>query len=199
MGSKRYQQWGWLAALCLCAAPAWADNWSWRDADWGEVMLGAFSGIVAHETGHLVVAKSKGYPVGHDGLSITYPGAVYTGPGQFQLASAGYQVQWMWSEAVLRDEHWHERAGPPTDFGAGVVLSSAAVSLAYLTVLKEQYNGDVYGMSNATGLSHDRIALLMAIPAAVDTWRMMGSDVPSWVPRLGLAGKLVRMTWIWTY
>jgi hypothetical protein len=185
----------------LAALPAWAwgQGWSLREADWGGMTLGVVSGIAAHEAGHLVVAKSKGYRVSHEGLSITYPGTDFTRSGQLQLASAGYQTQWLLSELVLRDDRWQERKTPPGDFGAGVVLSSIGVSLAYLTVLKNQYNGDIYGVSRASGMSHDRAALAIAIPAALDAWRLFGDDVPEWVPNLSVMGKGLAMAWIWTY
>ena len=189
----------WLFALFVLSASVKAQGWSLADADWGQVTLGIVSGIVAHEAGHVVVAKSKGYPVSHDGLSITYPGVNFTRSGQLQLASAGYQTQWVLSELALRDEHWHERTSPPGDFGAGVVLSSVAVSLAYLTILENQYNGDIYGISRASGMSHDRAALTMAIPAMLDAWRLFGEDVPEWVPQLAVLSKGTAMLWIWSY
>jgi hypothetical protein len=189
----------WLSALMAFPAGAGAQGWSLADADWGQVALGIVAGVAAHETGHIVVAKSKGYPVSHDGLSITYPGVNFTRAGQLQLASAGYQTQWVLSEFALRDEHWHERKTPPGDFGAGVVLSSVAVSLAYMTILENQYNGDIYGISRATGMSHDRAALTMAIPAMFDAWRLLGEDVPEWVPQLSVLSKGTAMVWIWSY
>jgi hypothetical protein len=188
----------WLL-FALSPMNARGEGWSLGEADWGRLSMGIVSGIAAHEMGHLVVAKSKGYRVSHDGMSLTYPGADFTRSGQLQLASAGYQTQWVLSELVLRDDDWQERKTPPSDFGAGVVLSSVGVSVAYLTVLKNQYNGDVYGVSRASGMSHDRAALLMAIPAALDAWRLLGDEVPEWVPNLALASKSVEMAWIWSY
>ncbi|MDO8990592.1 MAG: hypothetical protein Q7U91_13280 [Sideroxyarcus sp.] len=178
---------------------AHGEGWSLREADWGSLTLGIVSGIVAHEAGHLVVAKSKGYTVSHDGLSITYPGTDFTRAGQLQLASAGFQTQWVLSELVLRDKNGRENTKPPTDFGAGVVISYVGVSAAYLTFLKNQYNGDIYGMSRATGMSHDRLALMMAIPAMLDAWRLFGNDVPTWVPAVSVMSKGVGAAWIWTY
>jgi len=190
-----------ILLLCVSLAPlnARSEGWSLREADWMEMSLGIVSGIAAHEAGHLLVAKSKGYRVSHDGLSITYPGVDFTRSGQLQLASAGYQTQWILSEFILRDEQWRERKTAPGDYSAGVVLSSVGVSVAYLTFLKNQYNGDVYGVARSTGMSHDRAALLMAIPGLLDGWRLMGKDVPEWVPNLAVASKGVAMTWIWTY
>ncbi len=124
-------------------------------------------------------------------------GVNFTRAGQLQLASAGYQTQWVLSEFALRDEHWQERKTPPGDFGAGVVLSSVAVSLAYLTILPVQRR--YLGISRATGMSHDRAALTMAIPAMLDAWRLLGDDVPSWVPQLAVLSKGTAMVWIWSY
>lgn len=190
-----------MSMLALSPASASAEGWT-IEADtsaWERFALGIASGIVAHEAGHLVVAKTKGYRVSHEGLSITYPGTDFTRAGQLQLASAGFQTQWVLSEWVLRDEHGHERTKPPGDFGAGVVFSYIGVSAAYLTFLKNQYNGDVYGMSRASGYSHDRIALMMAIPAVLDAWRLFGDDVPEWVPTLSVMSKGIGAAWIWSY
>ncbi len=187
--------------LVFCGLPttAQAEGWSLREADWMDMSLGVVSGIVAHEVGHFVVAKSKGYQVSHDGLSITYPGTNFTHSGQLQLASAGFQTQWVLSELVLRDQNGREHIRPPSDFGAGVVISYVGVSAAYLTFLKNQITGDVYGMSHASGLSHDRIALMMAIPAVLDAWRLFGDDVPEWVPAVSVMSKGIGAAWIWSY
>jgi hypothetical protein len=178
---------------------AHGEGWSLREADWMDMSLGIVSGIVAHEVGHFVVAKTKGYRVSHDGFSITYPGADFTPSGQLQLASAGFQTQWVLSELVLRDKNGRENIRPPSDFGAGVVLSYVGVSAAYLTFLKNQSTGDIYGMSNASGMSHDRLALMMAVPAVLDAWRLFGDDVPAWVPVMSVMSKGVVAAWIWSY
>lgn len=193
-----------LLMLCMIAIfPACARGESWSldesGSGWERFALGFASGIAAHETGHILVATAKGYSVSHDGLSITYPGAKLTPAGQLQLASAGFQTQWVLSELVLRDQSGHEHRKRPGDFGAGVVCSYLGVSFAYLTFLKNQNQGDVAGMSYATGLSHDRIALMMAVPAVLDAWRLFGNDVPEWVPALSVASKGIGAAWIWSY
>jgi hypothetical protein len=162
-------------------------------------VFGLASGIAGHEAGHILVATSKGYRVSYDGLSITYPEARMSLASQLQVSSAGFQAQWLMSDFVLRDRNGKEHKKPPSDFGAGVVCSYLGVSLAYLTFLRNQHKGDVYGMSNATGLSRDRIALMLAIPAVLDTWRLFGDDVPKWVPTVSVMSKGVGAAWIWTY
>jgi hypothetical protein len=187
-----------LMIMPICAS---AEGWTLDDTGsrWEQFAFGFASGIVGHEAGHMLVATSKGYQVSHDGLSITYPGAKMSPASHLQLASAGFQTQWVLSELVLRDQNGREHKKPPSDFGAGVVSSYLGVSLAYLTFLKNQQTGDVYGMSNATGLSRDRIALMLAIPAVLDTWRLFGNDVPEWVPVVSVMSKGVGAAWIWTY
>ena len=190
--------------LCIFAtlpASANGEGWSLDDTGsrWAQFAFGFASGIVGHEAGHMLVATSKGYQVSHDGLSIVYPGAKMSPASHLQLASAGFQSQWVMSELELREQNGKEHKRPPSDFGAGVVCSYLGVSLAYLTFLKNQQTGDVYGMSNATGYSRGRIGLMLAIPAVLDTWRLFGDDVPAWVPTLSVMSKGVGAAWIWTY
>ena len=185
-----------MSPVCACAQGWTLDE---SPSGWERFALGFASSLAAHEAGHFIVAKSKGYDVSHDGLSITYPGANYTRADQLQLASAGFQTQWVLSEFALRDKNGHEHSKPLSDFEAGVVCSYIGVSAAYLTFLENQYSGDVYGMSRATGYSHDKIALMVAIPAVLDAWRLFGDDVPEWVPDLSVMSKGITAAWIWTY
>ena len=190
-----------LFIIAMLPACAWGQGWYFDESGsgWERFALGFVSGIAAHEAGHLVVATTKGYRVSHDGLSLTYPGTNFTRAGQLQLASAGLQTQWVLSEFVLRDQNGREHIKPPSDFGAGVVCSYLGVSFAYLTILKNQTQGDVYGMSRASGMSHDRIALMMAVPAVLDAWRLFGNDVPEWVPTFSVMSKGIGAAWIWSY
>lgn len=190
-----------LFLIAMLPACVRAQSWAFDESASGleNFALGFASGLAAHEMGHVLIATTKGYSVSHDGFSLTYPGAKFTPAGQLQLASAGFQTQWALSELVLRDQNGHENRKRPSDFGAGVVCSYLGVSFAYLTFLKNQSQGDVAGMSYATGLSHDRLSLMLAIPAVLDTWRLFGDDVPEWVPVLSVMSKGVAAAWIWTY
>lgn len=161
--------------------------------------LGLASGIGAHELGHYVVATSKGYKVSHDSLSIVYPGAAFTDPDQLQVASAGFQTQWLMAELALRDRNFKELTAPPGNFGAGVVCAHLGITLAYLTVLKNNKQGDVAGIAESTKLSNDRGALVLAVPGALDAWRLFGNHVPEWVPQLSLLSKTIGIAWVWTY
>lgn len=187
-----------LAFICL-PLKTYGQGWSWDDASqgWGMFVLGLASGYGAHELGHYVVATSKGYKVSHDGLSIDYPGAKFTDAEHLQVASAGFQTQWLMAELALRDRDGKE--SKPGNFGAGVVCAHVGITLAYQTILKNNKQGDVAGMAEATRHSNDSIALALAIPGALDAWRLFGNQVPEWVPQLSLLSKGLGIAWIWTY
>jgi hypothetical protein len=180
---------------------AFGEGWSFDNAreEPGRFALGFVAGIVAHETGHYLVAKSKGYDVSHEGLSIVYPGAEFTRSDQLRVASAGFQAQWLLTELVLRDGSGKELKGPPGNFGAGVVCAHLGITLAYLTVLKNHRLGDIAGMAEATGRSNNQLALALAVPGALDAWRLFGNDVPEWVPLVSLTTKGIGIARIWTY
>jgi hypothetical protein len=186
---------GWLPINAHC------EGWSFDNArsGWGKFALGFASGIAAHELGHYVVATSKGYKVSHDGLSIVYPDAVFTDAEHLQVASAGFQTQWLLTETVLRDRNGKEQKEPPGNFGAGVVCAHLGITLAYLVYLKDHKQGDVVAMAEATGYSNNQIALALAVPGALDAWRLFGTDVPKWVPQLSMMSKGLGVAWVWAY
>lgn len=177
------------------------EGWSLDDArsDWGGVALGFAAGYAGHELGHFMVARSKGYHVDHDGVTIIYPDAAYSGSDHLQIASAGFQAQWLLAEWSLRDSHGNERTGPLDNFRAGVVCAHLGISLAYLVYLKDHPQGDIVAMSGVTGYSSDQIAMALAVPAALDAWRLFGHQVPEWVPRLSVASKGIGIAWAWNY
>lgn len=187
--------------LVPAALPVQAAGQEWvlddEPSGLGMFVLGLASGYGAHELGHVVVATAKGYPVSHDGLSLVYPNAAFTDAGHLQVASAGFQTQWLMAELAFRDHHGNDKA--PGNFGAGVVCAHLGITLAYLTVLKNHPQGDVAGIAQATGLSNDRIVLALAVPGALDAWRLFGNRVPEWVPQLSMASKGLGIAWAWTY
>jgi hypothetical protein len=194
-----------LVALCLFCAllskQADAQGWTFPETlpNWGKFTLGFAGGIAGHELGHYLVASSKGYEVHFDGLALVYSGAELAGADQLQVASAGFQAQWLLTELVLRDRDGRESKSAPGEFGAGVVCSHLGITFAYLTFLKNNKLGDITGMAEATGLSKNLLAATVAIPAVLDAWRLFGNQVPEWVPHVSLLGKGFGMTWIWTY
>ena len=197
-------KYSWLVALIVSTfllMKTYGQVWSIDDASqgWGMFVLGLASGYCAHELGHYVVATSKGYKVGNDGLSIVYPGAAFTDADHLQVSSARFQTQWLMAELALRDRNGNEMKEPQTNFGAGVVCAHLGITLAYLTVLKNHPQGDVAGMADATKRSKDNIILALAVPGALDTWRLFGNNVPEWVPQFSIISKGLGIAWGWIY
>lgn len=190
-----------IALVVLWPLQAKAQGWTWPEtqSEWGAFALGFASGLGGHELGHYVVARSKGYTPRLNGLSIVYPDDNLAGADRLQVSSAGFQAQWLMTEFALRGSNGRELKTPSSDFAAGVVCAHLGVSLAYLTFLRNHTQGDVHGMSEATGLSKSRIAATIAIPAVLDAWRLFGNNVPEWVPQVSLMGKGLGVLWVWTY
>jgi hypothetical protein len=199
--SPRYMLCLSLFAFTFLPVNTHGQGWSFEDAtsEWGMFALGVASGYGAHEFGHYMVATSKGYEVSHEGLSITYPHAAFTPADHLQVASAGFQAQWLAAELAFRDHHDFEKKEVPSNYRAGVICAHLGITLAYLSILKDHPQGDVVGISDATKFSNDRIALALAIPGALDAWRLFGNQVPKWVPQLSMLIKGVGIAWAWTY
>jgi len=181
--------------------PNGANAWSLDliKEDKSSVLLGFFGGIAAHEMGHIAVATLKNTDIKFDGLSITYPDPTLTDDDRLQLASAGFQAQWITSELAFRYLADEGTATRTRNRAAGVVLSHLAITAAYMTFLKNDSNGDIDGMSRATGISNDKLLLAVTIPAVLDGWRLLGHTVPKWVPTASVVTKGIGITWVWTY
>lgn len=162
-------------------------------------LLGFLSGYMIHELGHVAVAKSKGYSVELDGPSLVYPDLEKGTSDHLEVATAGFQAQWLASELALRYRETRSLSKRGDQFNAGLVVSHLAISAAYLTALKNHELGDTAGTSQASGLSRDELALLAAIPALLDAWRLFGNDPPKWVPAVSAGSKGVGLVAIWTY
>ena len=181
--------------------PNGANAWSFDliKEDKSNVLLGFFGGIAVHELGHITVAALKGTDIKFDRLSITYPDPDLTDDDRLQLSSAGFQSQWIASELAFRYLTDENTATRIRNRAAGVVLSHLAITAAYMTFLKNDSNGDIDGMSRATGISNDRLLLAVTVPAILDGWRLLGHTVPKWVSTASVVTKGVGITWAWTY
>jgi hypothetical protein len=190
-----------LLLFIFFASQASAEPWQFKQArnNPGAFLSGFLSGYAAHELGHIVVAESKGFDAEFDGVTLVYPQAEMSDAEHLQVASAGLQTQWLVSEAALRYRQRHKLGEFSDSYNAGLVFSHLTITAAYLTVLKDHADGDIEGMSVATGLSNDQLAGLVAIPAILDAWRLFGDKVPEWVPAVSLGSKVIGISAIWTY
>ena len=150
--------------------------------------------IVGHEIGHFAVAESMNVKAEFDGVTVVYPDSNLTPRQQLRVASAGFQSQWVLSELAFHylDKPNVEHRGVAT----GAVLAHIAITTAYLTFLKNHRDGDVAGISAALGKSRSNVALTLALPALLDTWRLFG-EPPDWIPHLSRTSKGLAMVWIW--
>jgi hypothetical protein len=162
-------------------------------------LLGFAFGYMAHELGHVLVAKGKGYSIELDGLSLVYPDLSEGTRDQLHIATAGFQAQWIVSEAALCYRENRRLSDRENNFSAGLVVFHLAATAAYMTVLKNHEKGDTVGAAQATGLSTDQVALMAAIPAVLDGWRLFAADPPNWVPALSAGVKGVGIFAIWQY
>ncbi len=168
--------------------------------DWGAFVAGGFSTLVIHELGHMAVARYHDKNFEYDGVTIVYPDADLTETEQLRIASAGFQFQWIASEIAFGVLSHDKQLTPRSkSFTRGIVAGQIAITLAYMTFLKNHPDGDIQGMSDATGLSNDELALLVAIPAVLDSWRLIAKNVPGWVPKLSIAYKGIGIVAIWTF
>lgn len=187
--------------LATLAAPATVEAWSLNQT--GDkttaFLLGFASGYLAHEAGHVVIAATKGYNVSLDGPTIIYPNAKMSEADSLQISSAGFQFQWLASEASFLYRSQNRLTPTSDNFTAGVISSHLVITTAYLTFLKNHSQGDLRGTSEATGLSTGQLAAMIAVPAVLDSWRLFGDDVPKWVPALSVGSKGAGLVAIWTY
>ena len=153
--------------------------------------------LLGHELGHIGIARSLDIETDYDGVTIVYPGLTRGSKDQLRVASGGFQAQWLLSELAF---HYLDQADTSTqnDIAAGAVLGHLAITASYLTILKNDEDGDIAGMANALGRNRNDVALLLAIPAIFDAWRLFGTP-PNWVPPISRASKGLGLTWVWSW
>ncbi len=168
--------------------------------NWKSFIAGGFATILVHELGHMAVAEIHDVDFEYDGVTIVYPQQNFTSSEHLRIASAGFQTQWIASEFALRKLAKPDpMSRKARSFTRGIVAGHVAITVAYLTFLKNHNDGDIQGMSQATGVSNNELALIVAIPAVLDSWRLTAKDVPAWVPKLSVAFKGLGISAIWTY
>lgn len=185
--------------MLFAAVPSPAQAWSLTDIsrDPWRFVAGFAAGLAIHEAGHVLLADLHGYSVDHDGLSLVYDGAAMSARDQLRISSAGMQAQWLVNEYVFARQR--RNSGDIGNFGAGIVVSQLAVSLAYLTILKDHELGDVEGMHQSSGWSRDQLGVSLGLISAMDGWRLSGRSMPRWLPTVSVATKSLMIGAIWTF
>ena len=180
--------------LTLSSAHVTADLSGTLTGGW--ISVGALGMLLTHEAGHMAVAAVTGINANIDDLTVVYPGENLTPRHQLRVASAGFQTQWLLSEVAFG--YLHDAEISKRSLATGAVITHLGISAAYLTFLKDHEDGDVMGIANALGRDRDEVAALVAIPALLDTWRLLGNP-PRWVPSLSAASKGLMAAWVWNW
>ena len=186
-------------SLCAMSNSAWSFELKDIERDRGNFLLGFFTGYAAHELGHILVADSLGYDSEFEGVTIIYPEANLEDKDLVRISSAGLQFQWIASEIAFGYREGGDLSIAADNYSAGVIAAHIAISAAYLTILRDHKDGDIVGLAKGTGFDKNELALTLAIPAMLDTWRLFGNDTPDWLPVVSAGSKALGLTWIWTF
>lgn len=166
--------------------------------DYGLLLLGALTGFVSHEGGHLIL----------DGFLRAHPRirAVHLGPLPFfaiepqivesdrelyAISMAGFFMQNAYAEAILqRNPHMIDDHRP---FLEGMMLFHVALSLCYAITGFANAGpdqSDVNSMARASGIPRWGIGLLVLLPAVFDTVRYFASTDRKWAEWGGITTRL---------
>ena len=189
-----------LCGLLLLPAYALSEESQTHEQPWQNIEFwqGAAGGLLFHELGHVVTALSYGGKPQLNRGSIVYPGSHFSQRQQLHLSSAGFQAQWLLSEMAFHALE-HDEASPNQQRYKGAISMHLAISAFYLTGMKDMPTSDIYAISNATGISRNHLAWITFLPAALDAYRLLGNDVPTWVGHLSLGIKMSEIGYVWLF
>ena len=192
-----------LLLLCLGISPftAQAESvpFSTIKNHWGLALGGAAATLAVHELGHFLVAELEDAEPYFDGTTIKYRNSDGTDQQNLRLSSSGFQAQWIASEYAfhrLRQDSLSERQ---TAWNAGMVLGHIGITAAYLLFIQDQENGDVEGISDATGLSTAEVLGIITLPAVLDSMRLAGVGSPRVLGWTSGGFKAIGITAVWAF
>ncbi len=217
----------WLSlALLLGASRASADDASWKmpeasSSAW--FVAGGLAAFLGHESGHLIANYSMGnsphfkriWVAGFIPFLDIEPGIACNAErcfkrngqvfeagrrGKFEIVSAGFHVQHVTDEILLRlrPNLRHESA----PFLKGVLAFNTLVSVMYAvgawTQLEPEDAGDIAGQARLSGIPRPLLAGALLLPAALDLYRYYR---PSswWAPWAALAAKAGYVGLVFTF
>jgi len=178
---------------------------TWEASDIGWLIAGGAAGFVLHESAHVLVAesfnlhphvgtRSKPVPfivIRYDLITfkdssgethyLDRNGTPISDGAQkkFAIASAGINSQNLTSELILTlDPNIREERRP---FLKGVLAFDILTSMGYAVFGRLDPDGDLKGMSDASGINNVAIAGLVFLPAAIDLYRYYYPD-SVWAP-----------------
>ncbi len=190
-----------LAISFLASPSAHSQTLSLEQAqdNWGPLLGGMAATIIGHELGHFAAAEAEGVDAFFEDFTVKYEDQDGTPRQALRLSSAGFQAQWLISEAAFLKLKSPELSASKHAFYSGLVLGHIAISAAYALGLKDHEDGDATGIAAATSYSSDEIALYVALPAAIDAWRLLAGDPPRWLPWASMGSKAIGIAAVWRF
>lgn len=168
-----------------------------RVPDYLWLLLGAASGLVLHESGHLVMDYSLGarpelvaVKFGPFPFFAIQPRGVRSNQDRYAITVAGFAAQDLWSELILGFcPRLRERHHP---FLKGMMAFHVALSVGYALsgfAGAGPRQGDVYNMAIALEVPQWVVGGLVLLPALTDLYRYFVPD-SRWAPFVSLGSKL---------
>ena len=193
--SELSRKWFWCFVLLGCfAAPRPAAA---QKLDVAQFLAGAAVGLVAHETGHLIVDAVAGADVEFKKVNAgPFPFFAITHrpvtPGrEFAISSAGFWVQHATNELILTRRP--NLRGEHAPFLKGVVAFNVLTSIGYAVAAFAQRGPDerdTRGMAASARIDEPWIGATVLAPALLDGARYYKPDVAwlKWASRAAKAG-----------
>ncbi len=164
------------------------------------IMLGGIAVTIAgHELGHFLVAEIEDADAYFDNFTVKYRNQDDSDQQALRLSSAGFQSQWIISELAFAELTQPSLSSNKQALLGGLVLGHIAITAAYLAVLKDHQEGDTTGIAGATSYSSNDIAWAIALPAAIDAWRLFGKQTPRWAPWVSAGAKAGGIAAVWQF
>lgn len=187
-----------LLVMLLGASPAHGREADFRRfTDYLWLLLGAGTGLVVHETGHLILDGALGTEptfvptqLGPFPFFAIQPSHIRNNQERYAIAQAGFLMEGVYSELILRldprlREHHHPFLKGMLAFH--VVVDAGYAITGFAGVGPAQ--SDVNTMSRALGVPPWAVGIMLIVPALCDTYRYFVPD-SRWAPWVSLGGKL---------
>lgn len=188
-----------LLLVCSTSGTAQLIDTNTLKSNWSVTLGGVGATIIGHELGHFAVAELEDADAYFDNFTVKYRDQDGSNRQALRLSSAGFQSQWIISEFAFAKLNTIELSDKKQALYSGLVLGHIAITAAYLLGLKDHEDGDTTGIAGATSYSSNDIALAIALPAAIDAWRLFGKQTPRWAPWVSVGAKAGGIAAVWQF
>jgi hypothetical protein len=183
---------GLVLAIVLLASPVFAQEQSGGEK-FGKLLLGGATGLVLHESGHLIAdwafeEKVVVRKVGWKGLPFfALSHANDLSPRrEFTVSSAGFWSQWLYSEQILT--HHPDLRHEDSPFRKGVLTFHVVTLMIYAGAAFGKtgpVERDTRGMASSIHINERWLGPLLLAPAVLDTYRYFhpGAGWARWTSR----------------